>query len=334
MIDFKNVGMTKDLTWFAKRYNALIIEFPEDITPDILEQNHICSSYDLEDAYKALKSAHSFLTSISAEMFLMSKQNEKKMELLEKVFSKIDLFWALGLYGDLYEEENEYNFAFKKPLISKGKYLPSSYIKSLNNVSENGCWIEYFKNDKEVNDYKSCDRGVLHFDDRLTALGIYLFVRQINYDVKLYYRIDMRSFIKSGSEKNDILELLSGYSDSTKKYFLRISNYIKENYTDCLPQIGYWDYINCTINFMVSPKKRVLAGIGIGSKEDYFEFFCSHNGKETEMILREVDFTGIKRDSGLDYSFIIENETDIKRAIHIMDIKYKYGKNVKLNKNA
>jgi hypothetical protein len=80
---------------------------------------------------------------------------------------------------------------------------------------------------------------------------------------------------------------------------------------------------------MADPKHRVLGGIGVGSVEEYFEFYGSNFGKEKEIISAEVDFEDAKRGNSLGYSFIVENEADVKRAIHIMEIKAKYGKNIK-----
>ena len=61
--------MTKDLAWFAKRFNALLIKFPAEITSEILKKDDVCSRYDPEESFGALISAHRFLTSIAAEMF-------------------------------------------------------------------------------------------------------------------------------------------------------------------------------------------------------------------------------------------------------------------------
>ena len=353
MYNFKSVGMTKDLSWFAKRYNALLVGFPDEITPEILKRDNICSRYDSEEMFGALKSAHGFLISIAAEMLSMPEHDEDKMAVLEKVFSKIDFFWGLGFYGELYEENNEYCIAFQKSnLKTKAKTLPSSYAKSFENITDNGCYTEYFKGEKAVKDYKSCDRGVLHFDDRLTALGIYLYIQKVmqkrwywdedkvggyskvlefdpvKYCAEPYHRVDMRVFICGERLKYDIIEQLGGYSDKIKKDFTAICNGVKENHPECIPGQGFWDYINCSVSFSAGSKYRILGGIGVGPEENYFVFYGSHYGKETEIIEKEVDFTGVKRDNSLDYSFIVENEADIKRAIQIMGIKAKYGKNI------
>jgi len=354
MYDFKNVGMTKDLSWFARRYNALLVGFPEEITPEILQKDDVCSRFDSEEAFDALKSAHVFLTSIAAEMLLMPVCEEEKMAVLEKVFSKIDLLWGLGFYGELYEEGNEYCLSFEKSgLKTNEKTLPSSYAKSFENITENGCYVDYFKGEKSVKDYKSCDRGILHFDDRLIALGIYLYIKKVaqkrwywdedkaggytevlpykpvKHCVEPYYRVDMRVFICGERLKYDVIEHLAGYNDKIKKDFMTICNWVKENHPECKAGQGFWDYINCSISFAASPKHRMLGGFGIGSVEDSIEFSGSHHGKETEIINKEVDFTGIKRNNGLGYSFIIDNDADIKRATQIMDIKAKYGRNTK-----
>jgi len=226
-------------------------------------------------------------------------------------------------------------------------------MRSFENITENGCWAEYFKGEKEVKDYKPCDRGILHFDDRLTALGIWLFVKKcaqkrwywaedkaggyanvLAYDpvkhcAEPYHRIDMRVFVCGERLKYDIIEQLGGYSDKIKNDFTAICGWVKENHPECAPGQGFWDYINCTVGFSAGSTYRILAGIGVGACEDYFEFYGSNFGKETEIIEKEVDFGGVKRSNNLGYSFIIENEADIKRAIQIMEIKAKHGKNIK-----
>jgi hypothetical protein len=113
-------------------------------------------------------------------MLVMPEQEEGRMTVLEKVFSKIDLFWGLVFYGELYEERNEYCLSFiKSNLKSHAKTLPSSYLKSFENIRENNCYTEYFRGEKEAKDYKSCNNGILHFDNRLIALGIYLYIKKV-----------------------------------------------------------------------------------------------------------------------------------------------------------
>ena len=163
MYNFNNKSMTKDLPWFAKRFNALLVKFPEEITPETLEQDDICCRYDPEEAFEALKSAHGFLFKLSNEMFLTPEQDDDRMTVIAKIFSKIDLLWALGSYEELCENGNEYCISFiKSDLKNKIKTLPSSYYKSFENITENKCWVEYFKYDNAVKDYRSCDRGVVH----------------------------------------------------------------------------------------------------------------------------------------------------------------------------
>ena len=79
----------------------------------------------------------------------MPEREQDKMAVLDKVFSKIDLFWGLGFYGELYEEGNEYCISFLKQNFKNDvKTLPSSYAKSFDNIKENGCWVEYYQQEK------------------------------------------------------------------------------------------------------------------------------------------------------------------------------------------
>ena len=57
-------------SWFAKRYNALIVPFPNEITSEILAEDIVCSKYDKEEVFNALKSAHEFLIGISRELLV------------------------------------------------------------------------------------------------------------------------------------------------------------------------------------------------------------------------------------------------------------------------
>ncbi|MDF2686243.1 MAG: hypothetical protein K0S55_1424 [Clostridia bacterium] len=55
MFNFKSMLIPKNLTWFARSLNAFLVEFPNEITPDLLKQETICSKHDSEEAYEALK---------------------------------------------------------------------------------------------------------------------------------------------------------------------------------------------------------------------------------------------------------------------------------------
>jgi hypothetical protein len=114
MINFNTIP--KDLKWFAKRYNALIVEFPQQITPEILQIDNICSKYDPEKVLQALKSAYEFLSSIAIELFSMPENAEDRKTLVEKVFLKFDLLWALCFYSEINDVENEYVLPFEKNL--------------------------------------------------------------------------------------------------------------------------------------------------------------------------------------------------------------------------
>jgi len=348
MYDFKNKGMTKDLVWFAKRFNALLVEFPAEITPEILRKDDICCHYDPEEAYAALKSAHGFLTSIVAEMLSMPEHDDGRMAVLEKVFSKIDFLWGLVYYGEINQSGNEYCISFvKSDLKSNIKTLPSSYPKSFGNITENGCWVEYLKSGVEAKDYKSCDGGIVHFDDNLTALGIYLFVKKVmqkkwysdedkagNYtqvleydpvkhNIEPYHRTDMRVFICGDRLKYDFYEHFAGYGDEIIGYFDVIYDFVKENYPECLPSgQGFWDYINCTVGFMASPNHNALAMVGFGGSEHIIGFYCSDNAKVREAALKEfgAEYKGAFSD--------IRNMADVEYAVKMLEIKSKHGKNV------
>lgn len=314
---FKNLtkkGITKDFSWFAKRYNALLVGFPDEITPEILKSDTVCVGYDSADVYEGLKNAHDFLTSIASEMLSTPENEEEKIKHLNKVFSKIDLLWALGFYGELTGHGNEYCILFRKPLKNTVQTLPDSYTESFVNITENGCRIEYFKGSAEVRDYKSCDYGILYFDDRVTALGIYLFVKKcaqkrwywnedkaggyakksgfepIKHCVEPYHRADMRIFTCGERLKFDIMEELSGYSDEFKSWFKKIYDFVKENYPDCIPQNnGFFGYINCAVTFGVDSSHRMIGQVGVGSDENRFGFYGAMTNREMDALITNID---------------------------------------------
>ena len=317
MLDFKKKSMPTDLSWFARRYNALIVDFPKEITPEVLKADNICSRFDSEEAAEALKSAHGFLASVAEEILSMP-DNDDKMAVITKVFLKINFLWGLGYYGDLHEEGNEYCLAFeKKNLQNHRRTLPKSYAVAFDAIRENGCYAEYFKDGEEVKDYKNCDTGVMHFDDRLTALGIYLFVKKcaqkrwyweedkagsytekLAYDpvmhcVEPYHRIDMRVFVCGERLKYDIYEHLAGYSDKITGYFKIIYDFIKDNYPDCQPGQGFYNYICCSVNFMASLKHSMLGGIGLGHNERSIGFYGSMSDKVREAAVAELGIGSI-----------------------------------------
>ena len=349
MYNFNNKGMTKDLIWFAKRFNALLVKFPEEITPEILEKDDICSRYDPEEAFEALKSAHKFLFSIANEMLSMPEHDDGRMAVLEKAFSKLDLLWGLVFYGGICESGNEYCISFTKSgLKNDAKTLPSSYLKSFENITENGCRTEYLKGGGEAKDYKSCDGGVLYFDDNLTALGIYLFIKKVmqkrwywdedkagNYTESLayapvkhcaepYHRADMRVFICGERLKYDFYEHLAGYGDEIIGYFNMIYDFVKENYPECLPSgQGFWDYINCTVSFSASPKHQAMGGIGLGGSEYFMGFYCSKDKNVRKAALEEFGLENVRGEF-----FDIKNQADVEYAVKIFEIKAKHGKNI------
>lgn len=347
MLDFEKVSMPTDLSWFARRYNALIVGFPMQITPEALKKDDICSRFDADEATEALKSAHSFLSSVADEMLNLA-DNENKMAIIEKTFLKIDFLWSLGYYGKVCEEGNEYCFAFeKKNLRNHRRTLPKSYTAAFDAISENGCYAEYFKNGEEVKGYKNCDNGMLHFDDRLTALGIYLFVRKCaqkrwywdedaagSYTEKLaydpvmhctepYYRVDMRVFVCNERLKYDIYEQLAGYSDEIVGYFKMIYDFVKILYPDCLPKQGFYNYICCAVNFMADLRHNMLGAVGLGHNEHSIGFYGSMSGKVKEAAIAELG-DEMKQSDWFD----IASGENAEYAIKIMKIKAEYGKNI------
>lgn len=296
--------------WLCRRFCTLLVEFPSEITLDVLKQDDICIMYDAEEAYTALKSAHDFLTEIVHELLTISNDKPKKIDV---VFSKIDLLWALGFYAELYQVDNEYCLRFSKSALKSGKKtLPSSYAASFQNITDNGCYIEYFKNGQPVKDFKLCDNGILRFDNQLTALGLYMFIKKVaqkrwycetdiaggyakgvfepvNHCIEPYYRIDMRIFTCENRLRYDIFEQLAGYSDQFKGYFKTIYCFVKDHYPDCLPNPAIYRYIGCSVTFGVDTSHRMIGQLGVGHNEHWFGFYGALTGKEVKMALEQID---------------------------------------------
>lgn len=314
MFDMNAKSAGYELSWFVKRYNALLVDFPGEIFRDVLMRDSLCSEYDSTEVYEALKSAHNFLTSLTSEMLSLPEQNEGKMKHIEKVFTKIDLLWSINCCGELIEENNEYCIKFNKSALKTNiDTVPSNYSISFDNIRENGCYTEYFKKNESVIGYKSCDKGVLHFDDRIIALGLNIFVKKVlqkrwywdldlsgGYSKKLafnpvrhciepYYRADMRVFICGEGLKYDCFEHLAGYNDEMVGYFKRIYEFVEENYPQCLPGQGFFKYINCAMTFSFSAKHRMLGQIGVGGDEHSFGFYTGLAGKEMAEFMSRID---------------------------------------------
>jgi len=323
MIDFDKKSMPTDLSWFARRYNALVVDFPKEITREILKSDDLCSRYDPDEALEALKRAHEFLTSIAEEMLILSDNYDVKMAVIENVFSRMDLLWTMGIYGEICEIENKYCIIFKKPLQSNEKTLPSNYTKSFYNIGVNGCYVDFFYNDTPAKDYKSCNNGILHFDDRLTALGMYIYVKKCARTyVNSFYRADMRMFVYDKWPKYDIYEQLAEYNNELIECFALIYDFVKNNHPECLPDVGCFNYVCSTVNFWIDKKHAQLGAIGLGQNKDSIGFYGAMSGAVREAAIAQFG------DKLRGDWFNISNKTDAEYAIEIMKIKAKYGKNV------
>ncbi|MCL2775433.1 MAG: hypothetical protein FWD71_19125, partial [Oscillospiraceae bacterium] len=300
--------------WINNRRCGLLVDFPSDLTSEILKNDDVCSQYDPEEAYDALKLAHAFLTGITNELL----ENTETAD--EKVYNKLRLIWyLLERAGELKEEANSYCFYFKKEnlyqLNGAGKknnagWIPKNYPQDFKLLSENGCYVEYYKTGNPTKSFKACDSGALFFDDRLTALGLKLFFNKViqkrwyqKYDIgnrysaytglrpkackEVFDRIDMRIFNCGDRLEYDIVELLVGYSDELKKCFIKIYNFVKDNYPDCMPYIAIG--AGCSANFAVDEKHRMIGQINFGGDEKFFDAFIWLSGKETEMVRDNIE---------------------------------------------
>ena len=298
--------------WNNKRRCGLLVDFPADLTSDILKNDDVCSKYDPEEAYDALKSAHIFLTGITNELLENTEETD------EKVYNKLRLIWyLLERASELKEESNSYYFYFRKEnlyiidpntgkKVSWGK-IPKNYPQNFALISENGCYVEYYKNGDLTESFKVCDGGALYFDDRLTALGLKLFYdkvkqprqstnkKHITYSQyvksndminpkEIFDRVDMRVFCGNMPEYG-IEDLLIGYSNELKRCFMKIYNFVKDNYPDCMPP----SVKGGSVTFIVDEKHRMLGQINTGGQETYFDAFIWLSGKETETMRDNIE---------------------------------------------
>ena len=376
----KKKGM--DISWLRKRYVGLLVDFPKDLTPEILKNDDICSKYDPEEAYDALKLAHEFLTGISQELLADTEETD------ERVNNKLRLLWYLLERGaEFKEESSNYCFYFNKhdlyvtdpntgKKVSWGS-IPKNYPKDFKLISENGCYVEYYKNGNITEDFTKCDSGALYFGERLTALGLKLFYDKVikkrwyqKYDIgnrystytglrpkackEVFDRVDMRIFNCGERLEFNIKELLAGYNDELAKCFMKIYNFVKQNYPDCLPYINIAPNLSCfSATFGVDEKHRMIGQINFGTNENHFDAYIAMSGKEWKAMLADVDsfsekVVGLflhdiscdcaecqKKKGKLDYRgkayslawngtenrFLIENEDDADQVIKCIKIK-------------
>jgi hypothetical protein len=314
----KKINAKNRRAWHNRRYCGLLVDFPSNLTPDILKNDDVCSQYDPEEAYDALKSAHVFLTGIANEFLENTEETD------EKVYKKFRLlWWFLERAGELKEEYNIYCLYFQKQnlyvIAATGKKwgaekIPKNYPQGFQLLSENGCYVEYYKNGNPDVSFKVCDSGALFFDDRLTALGLKLFYSKLiqkrwyqKYDIgnrystytglrpeackEVFNRVDMRIFNCGDRLEYDIEELLVGYSDELKKCFKKIYNFVEENYPDCMPYIPVG--VNCSATFCVDEKHRMIGQINFGGCEKHFDAYIAMTGKEFDTLLADIDsFSG------------------------------------------
>jgi hypothetical protein len=192
-------------------------------------------------------------------------------------------------------------------MLNDRRTLPKNYSRAFNVIMENGCYVEYFKADNEVKDFKSCNNGILHFDNKLTALGIYLFIRKCaqkkwycsgdtagGYSLKSHYepiircvgpyrRIDMRLFLSDERFKFCPTEIMAGYNDELKNCFYKICNHIEKNYPDCIPSNLF------STTFGVDTEHRMIGQIGIGHDENHLSCYAAMTGIEMETLLANID---------------------------------------------
>jgi len=349
MIDLTKKSMPNDFVWFAKRYNSLIVGFPKELTSEMLKTDDVCAGFDANESVAALKSAHEFLRSVASEMLLTLNETENtgKTTVVEQTFMKIDVLWGIGFYSELQRDCDGYFLSFvKQNLKNKQRSLPKDYAAALGAVAENGLSADYFKDGRAVREYKSCDSGIFRFSDGLTALGIHLFVKKcaqkrwywdvdkaggytsessfepVMHTIEPYNRVDMRVFTCGERLKYDIHEQLAGYSDEMISCFDIIFKFVKENYPECMPAQGFYNYVCCSCNFMTDLKHAMLGVVGLGHSENFLRFYGAMSSKVRELAIAELG-DEVRADR-----FQISNKADAEYAVKVMKIKAKYGTNV------
>jgi hypothetical protein len=347
MFDFSKKSMPDDAAWFAKRYRSLIVVFPEAISADVLRNDDVCSPFDPAEAYDALKSAHEFLRSVAEEMHRLSDESER-IAVIERTFLKLDLIWGVACYGDILRDGDGYYISFDKSNLKNRKQLslPKNFAAAFDAITESGCRVRYFKDEREVGDYRTCTDGHLHFPDNLTALGVFLFVKKctqkrwywdfdragsytsddsfdpVIHSIEPYNRIDMRVFTCGDRLKFDIYEQLAGYGDELVGYFKTIYEFVRDNYPECMPVQGFYNYVCCSVNFMADLKHAMLGALGVGHSENAIGFYGAMSGEVKAAAAAEfgADLRGER--------FPISCESDVEYVIKFMKTKARHGKNV------
>ncbi len=341
-----------ELTWFAKRFNALVVPFPSGITAEIIKKDPLCSIYSSDTVFNALIKAHCFIKEIVSELSDISEEGHFKY-----VLSKLDLIWAVCHKGELKYKNNAYCLYFKKPLSVNYKTFPDNYTFAFKNICDNGCFVEYLKENEQKDSFKNCESGFLYFDNEYTALGLYLFVKKVSEKrwywkedlsggfsksqfnpllncVEPFYRADMRVFCCGERLKIDVFEQFAGYSDEMIGYFKIIYDFAAKNYPECLPyQAGFYNYIDCSVAFSAGKKYSMLGQLGIGTSENFFVFYGALSGEVKEKVFSEIyRLNGSQTDACRDW-FAVQAKEDAERAVEVMKIKAEYGKNIIPAKN-
>ena len=345
-----------DISWFCKRYCALLVDFPMNLKSDDIAEDCLSLGIDPLAAVEALKAAHFFLAELYRELLTVPSLQDEQTDALSNIFLKIDLIWALCAFGKLCFQNGQSCIRFTKAVLCENgakKTLPKSYPAAFRAIIENNCHVEFYKNDLLVKNYNNCDSGYLYFDkNSIIAEGLFLFVQKvlqkrwyanadkskyaksftpITHFVAPFYRADMRVFTCGERLHVDIHEHLVGYSDEKKRCFDMLYHFVEEKHPDCLPSTGIYGYIHSVISYAVDQNHRMIGQLGLGDCADHFVFYSALSGKIKQRVLEEVDMTSIVRANICEDWFFIKNEADARCAIQIMDIQAKYNKNAGAN---
>ena len=169
-----------NFSWFSKRFCGLLCKFPDNLTPETLQDDSLFRNYDKDLIISSLKQAHTLINDVCTQ--LRSFHPEDKASVYQ-TFAVIDLLWLLGAKGDLLQAENgAFYFSLTKMALNGrdriAKTAPDSMIKSLKEIAMfSKCVLR--RNGQPVPTYQRCDQMEITFFLPLAALGIWLFVQKL-----------------------------------------------------------------------------------------------------------------------------------------------------------
>ena len=298
--------------WFAKRFCALRLPFPEDI---YWQENGVnIEGITDTNIVSILRETYNFLYNISDIM------NNCKTEEIKVVFDSLVLLWYLFSVGEIKTTSTPFLLFEKKKLMAckfnkgfpKNPTLSFSFLKGFGVNADFFKLTEMQKDKREDNisvdnhtTFRFCDYGCIYFEDIRLLFGLWIFVnktlqkpwysvgkikKSVDWKYKdsitAFCRIDFRIFkaeepfnIKYEECFNGLDETFQSYAAAIKLFFnkygkIRIHNSI------------YGCIFSKTD--VILGKSRIICSIQSGKIAKGIEVKVNINEKETDNLMRKI----------------------------------------------